>query len=195
MKKTILAILLSALVLFGVCFALQGIGEMKAQENHLWLLQTLLPESTDFVLEPYAGEDVNIRSIHRADNGFVIETVTYGYVGEIKMYVGVNLEGKVTGLVMDEAHETMGLGSRALTDHAFLSQFLNSSGRFALATTGEADAFSAATGAVADEDASVTVDGITGATVTTKAVIRCVNSAVGYVTGADTASSATTWGG
>ena len=195
MKKTILTILFVALLLFGLCFALQGVGEKKAQESHLWLLQTLLPDSTDFVLEPYAGGDETIRSVHRADNGFVIETVTYGYAGEIRMYVGVNLEGRVVGLVVDEAHETLGLGSRALTDHVFLAQFLNSSGSFALATNGEADAFSAATGTAEAADASVTVDGISGATVTTKAVIRCVNAAVGYVTGVDTATAATTWGG
>ena len=39
------------------------------------------------------------------------------------------------------------------------------------------------------------VDGITGATVTSKAIARCVNSAVGYVTGADVESGATSWGG
>ena len=42
---------------------------------------------------------------------------------------------------------------------------------------------------------TVEVDGITGATVTSKAVAKSVNSAVAYVTGADVASSATTWGG
>ena len=39
------------------------------------------------------------------------------------------------------------------------------------------------------------VDAITGATVTSKAVTRSVNSAVGFVTGADTTSAATSWGG
>ena len=43
--------------------------------------------------------------------------------------------------------------------------------------------------------AKLEVDGITGATVTSKAIARSVNSAVGYVTGADVVSSATTWGG
>ena len=103
--------------------------------------------------------------------------------------------GKVTGLVVREAHETVGLGNNALTDHEFLSQFLNSSGSFEIAVSG-ADAFSGATGtAEADSGESVQIDGITGATVTSKAIARSVNSAVGYVTGADAVSSATTWGG
>ena len=39
------------------------------------------------------------------------------------------------------------------------------------------------------------VDAISGATVTSKAIARCVNSAVAYVTGADVSSGATSWGG
>lgn len=195
MKKIIISILVAALILFGASYALQGVAAKKAQEEHLWLMQTLLPGSESFTVEPYSGEDANIRSIHKADNGYVIETVTQGYADEITMFIGVSNEGRVTGLVVDEAHETFGLGSKALTDHVFLSQFLNKTGSFAVAAN-EADAF---TGATAEETAaegeSLDVDAITGATVTSKAVVRCVNSAVAYVTGADAVSSATTWGG
>ena len=194
MKKTLLAILLAALILFGLSAGLRNTAEANAQAEHLWLLQTLLPDSAAFTVVPYDGEDANIRSVHKAENGYVIETSTYGYAGEITMYVGVDLFGKVTGLVVDEAHETYGLGSQALTDHAFLAQFLNSSGSFAVATVG-ADAFSGATGETEATGDEVQVDAITGATVTSKAVVRCVNSAVAYVTGADAVSGATTWGG
>jgi len=109
------------------------------------------------------------------------------------MLIGVNNDGNVTGLVVREAHETFGLGSKILTDHEFLAQFLNGTGEFAVATAG-ADAFSGATGETTSESAS-DVDAITGATVSSKAVVRCVNSAIAYVTGADVSSSATTWGG
>lgn len=195
MKRIIIAILLAALILFGASYGLQGVAAKNAQEAHLWLMQTLLPGSDGFTVEPYSGEDSVIRSVHRAENGYVIETVTYGYAGEITMLIGVNNSGKVTGLVVREAHETPGLGSKVLTDHEFLAQFLNSSGSFTIAVSG-ADAFSGATGeAETASDEEVAVDGITGATVSSKAVARCVNSAVGYVTGADAVSSATTWGG
>ena len=195
MKKIIITILVAALILFGASYALQGTAARKAQEEHLWLMQTLLPESEDFVVVPYDGEDANIRSVHKADNGFVIETVVYGYADNIRMLIGVKNDGKVTGLVVREAHETVGLGNNALTDHEFLSQFLNSSGSFEIATNG-ADAFSGATGtADTASGETVQVDGISGATVTSKAIARSVNSAVGYVTGADAVSSATSWGG
>ena len=195
MKKIIITIAVAALILFGTSAALQGTASKKAQEEHLWLMQTLLPGSESFVVVPYDGEDANIVSVHKAENGFVVETYVYGYADYIRMFTAVSNEGKVTGLVVREAHETVGLGNEALTDHAFLSQFLNSSGSFEIATNG-ADAFSGATGsAEAESGETVQIDGITGATVTSKAVARSVNSAVGYVTGADAVSSATTWGG
>lgn len=192
MMKPLVAILLAAVILFGAAWALNGVVEKNAQAYHLELMQLLLPGSESFTLESYDGEDANIRSVHKAENGFVIETVTYGYAGDITMLVGVNNDGKVTGLVVKEAHETAGLGNRILTDHVFLAQFLNKNGEFSVATNG-ADAFSGATGETA-ADANE-VDAIAGATVSSKAVARCVSSAVAYVTGADVSSSTTEWGG
>ena len=195
MKKLILTVLILALVLFGTTLALNGLANANAQAAHLRDLQALLPGSTEFTLEPYSGEDANIKSVHRGENGFVIETVTYGYAGDITMLIGVNNEGYVTGLVVRDMKETYGLGANALTDHEFLAQFLNGTGEFAVATHG-ADAFSGATGEAADSSGEAAeVDALTGATVTSKAVVRAVNSAIAYVTGADVASSATTWGG
>ena len=190
--QIILAILVAAAVLLGASFGLNGIAAKNAQAEHLRQMQTLLPGSTEFTVEPYAGEDENIVSVHKGDTGYVIETCTYGYAGELTMLISVSNEGKVIGLVVRDMEETHSLGAQALTDHEFLAQFLNSSGSFAVAT-GE-DAFSGATG-TSDAEADVTVDAITGATVTSKAVVRCVNSAVAYVTGADVESGATSWGG
>lgn len=197
MKKPILlpviSIALAAVILLAAAFGLNGIAAKNAQAEHLAIMQTILPGSEAFTLEPYAGEDANIVSVHKAENGYVIETVTYGYAGDITMLIGVSNAGKVTGLVVRDMSETFGLGAQALTDHVFLAQFLNSAGTFAVATSG-ADAFSGATGE-AEGEADVNVDAITGATVTSKAIVRCVNSAVAYVTGADVASGATSWGG
>ena len=189
------AIILSALVLFGAAFGLSGIAATNAQKAHLDMMKLLLPGSETFTVEPYSGEDANIVSVHKAENGFVIETRTHGYADEITMLIGVNSDGKVTGLVVQEMYETFGLGAQGLTDHVFLSQFLNKDGTFAVAPTA-ADAFSGATGAVEETDGdTVDVDALTGATVTSKAIVRCVNSAVAYVTGADASSGATSWGG
>ena len=195
MKKPLFALVLAMIVLFGASVGLRNVSKENAASAHLELMQTLLPGATEFTVEPYAGEDANIRSVHKSDIGFVVETSTYGYAGEITMLVGVNNAGKVTGLVVRDAHETFGLGGNALTDHVFLAQFLNKSGSFEIATAGE-DAFSGATAEAETAEGEATpVDAITGATVTSKAVVRCVNSAVAFVTGADAATEATSWGG
>lgn len=195
MKKPIIALILAAVLLFAVNAVTFDIGLANARQDHLELMQTLLPGAEEFTVEPYAGEDANIRSVHKSDIGFVVETSTYGYAGKITMLIGVNNAGKVTGLVVREAYETLGLGGNALTDHEFLAQFLNKTGSFEVAAAG-ADAFSGATAEAAPAEGEATpVDAITGATVTSKAVIRCVNSAVAFVTGADAATEATSWGG
>ena len=178
MKNTflmpLLAIILAAAVLLGLTFGLKGLASSNAQKEHLYMMQTLLPGSKDFTLEPYTGEDANIRRVHKAENGFVIETATQGYADEIVMMIGVSDDGKVKGLVVRDIHETYGLGNEALTNWQFLSQYLNTQG---------------------DAQVGEDVDAITGATVTSKAITRCVNSAVAYVTGADANSGATSWGG
>ena len=198
MKKNILipllAILLSGAILLGLSLGLAPVAEKKAEENLLWHMQTLLPGSGEFTEEAYSGEDANIRSVHKAENGYVIETAVQGYAGEITMLIGVRNSGKVTGLVVTKLSETFGLGAEALSDHVFLAQFLNTNGNVSIGTSG-ADAFSGATGEETSTEDTLYVDGITGATVTSKAIARSVNSAVAYVTGADADSGATSWGG
>ncbi len=198
MKKTIAAFLAVSVVMsmaiLGGAFGLQKITLNNTQEKHVELMETLLPHGKDFIKLDYTEEDGTIRSVHKAENGYVIETVTQGYADEITMYIGVNNDGAVTGLVVYEAHETFGLGNNILTDHGFLAQFLNKSGTFSIGEPSQ-DAFSSATGTTESTGEEIAVDGISGATVSSKAVARCVNAAVAYVTGADVESSATEWGG
>ncbi len=190
MKKTLAVILILSVTLLAAAFGLDGIARANRQKEHLWLMETLLPGGKDFVRVPYDGEDAIIRSVHKSDAGFVIETATQGYADEIVMFIGVDNGGHVMGLVTFEAHETLGLGSKILTDHIFLSQFLNQTGSFTVGKA-DADAFSGATGDTAVTGDEIAVDGISGATVSSKAVVRCVNAAIAYVTGADIGSSAT----
>ena len=197
MKKSILipvlALVLCAGLLFGITMATSGMYRDNLHHWHLQDMKTLLPGSENFVVEPYSGEDANILSVHKGETGFVIETVTRGYAGDIVMLIGVSHDGKVTGLTIRDMQETPGLGMSAMWDEQFLAQFLNTSGGVAIGQPGE-DAFSGATGSDTTETDTY-VDGISGATVTSKAIARCVNSAVSYVTGADIDSGATSWGG
>lgn len=196
MKKfliPVISIAVAACLLFGLTAALEGVAAKNVESVMKITLEAMLPGSQSFVQEAYTGEDANIVTAWKGETGFVVETKTYGYADYITMLVGVSNDGKVVGLCVKDMHETYGLGFHALTDWEFLAQFLNTTGDVAIGTSG-ADAFSGATGSDAAET-EVYVDGITGATVTSKAIARSINSAVGYVTGADTASAATSWGG
>lgn len=188
------AILVMAVLLFAVGSGTAGLRAENIQKEHIYMMRTLLPGSENFVREAYTGEDESIRSVHKAENGFVVEVETYGYAGDLRMLVGVSNAGKVTGVVVRDMAETFGLGMNILYDHEFLSQFLNTSGSVSIATSADAVSFATSETGSGEGD-GLTVDGITGATVSSKAVARCINSAVAVVTGADAASAATSWGG
>ena len=173
MKKILipaLSIILAAAVLFGLSFGLKGVADKNAEDEKLELMQTLLPGSETFILQEDTDDIEQIRAAYKSDAGFVVETVTNGYAGQIIMLIGVNNEGKVTGLVVRDMNETLSLGREALNDHHFLSQFLNSSDEFIVGEN---------------------VDALSGATVTSRAIATAVNAAVSYATGADIDSGAT----
>ena len=140
----ILTIALAAILLFGASAGLKGVAEKNQWETQLKLMRIVLPNSAEFTEEPYTGDDANIRAVYKAENGFVVKTAVYGYAGDVTMLIGVSNKGNVTGLVVTDLEETFGLGANALTDHRFLSQFLNTDGGVAIGTG--ADAFSSATG-------------------------------------------------
>ena len=168
------AVVLSGLVLALTGAALAPTAAANAETERQEMLETLLPGGGTFTQEDYDGEDANITNLWKGEGGYVVETTVDGYAGPIRQWTGVSDAGSVTGLVIRDMEETMGLGREALTDTDFLAQFIG--------TTGEAS--------VGDG-----VDAITGATVTSRAIARGVSSACAYVTGADVSTSATEWGG
>ena len=179
MKKNIfvsavLTIGATALLLFGASKGFASMAAANLQTENTRIMQALLPGSDSFSEEVYDGEDTAIRTVFKGEGGYVIETVTSGYAGEVVLLTGVSSEGTGTGVVVREMKETYGLGDRARNDVGFLAQFLDTSG---------------------EAEIGITIDAMSGATVTSKAVTKGVNSAVAYVTGADVTSSATTWGG
>lgn len=93
--------------------------------------------------------------------GYVVEAVSSeGYNGDIVLYVGVDLEGTVRGVSILELSETAGLGMEAPKKLA--PQFAGKKAESFVYTK---------SGASADNE----VDAITGATVTTSAVVNAVN--------------------
>ena len=170
----IASLVLAAVLLLGAYNLTLGVRQANREAELQVKMETLLPGSTTFTQETYTGDDANIYLVYKGETGYVIGTTTSGYAGPIRMLIGVSNDGFVTGLQVRQMEETFGLGGEALTDWEFLAQFLRTEGD---ATVGE------------------NIDAITGATVTSKAIARCVNSAVAFVTGTDVDSGATSWGG
>ena len=170
----ILSLVVSALILLGLYNGLLGVRQANIETELKNKMQTLLPGSTTFTAEEYTGEDTNIVCVYKGETGYVIGTSTAGYAGPIHMLIGVSNDGYVTGLQVRDMEETFGLGAQALSDWEFLAQFLRTEG---------------------DATVGTNIDAITGAPVTSKAIARSVNSAVGFVTGSDADSGATSWGG
>lgn len=175
-KLTIPLVVLAAagLFLLGVSAALHPPAAANSAEEQQRVMALLLPGSTSFSREVYDGEDANITALFRGQNGYVVETTLQGYVDEMVLWVGVSDKGAVTGVTIRDMAETWGLGRSAMSDLRFLEQFLHTNGN---ATLGE------------------NIQALTGATVTSKEVVRAVNSAAAFVTGADISSGATEWGG
>ncbi len=177
-KKTglisVLVILFTTGLVYLARLGLTGTLYANADKHLQLLLPYLLPGSSTFTEEVYEGQDESIKSVYKGENGYVIRTSTQGYVGEVELLVGVSNRGEVVGLTVRDLEETYGLGANVCKDVDFLVQFLT--------TKGEAQVGS-------------TVDALTGATVSSKAVTKGVNSAIAYVTGADISSGATEWGG
>lgn len=170
---TILAVLMVALSA-GVWAASRGRIIENRQAALTAAMEAVLPGATDFVAEEFDDPDGYIEGVWKSSKGYAIETLAYGYHDNVRLMVGVSETGQIIGLQTLEIHETPGLGQEARFDRDFLSQFLLTSGDAAL---------------------SENVDGLSGATVTTKAYLKAVNAAAGYVTGADVSSGATQWGG
>ena len=93
--------------------------------------------------------------------GYVIAVETKeGYGGNIRLYMGMTLDGTVKGISILEIHETPGLGMRA--SEVLVPQFRDVSAPEFTVTK---------KGAKSDSE----IDAITSATITSKAVTRGVN--------------------
>lgn len=99
--------------------------------------------------------------------GFVVTTTTSeGYGGEIQISVGILTDGTVNGVAILSIGETAGLGMKA-TEEEFYGQYAGKKVEFFNVTK---------TGVSADNE----IDALSGATITSNAMTKAVNSAVVY---------------
>ncbi len=89
------------------------------------------------------------------DLGYCVESAADGFGGALELMVGYSPEGKIIGVSIVALSETPGLGSK-VNDAAYLEQYIGGSGELTLGGD---------------------VDAISGATVSSRAVITAVNRA------------------
>jgi len=141
--------------------------ELSAAESR----QAVCPDAVDFEKVEYDVQGVECyKALDESGNliGYAVSSASRGYGGDVKVMTGINAEnGSVIAInVYDNSGETPGLGVNT-SGEKFTSQFAG---------------LSSGTGVTVDKDAgknpdSVAVDSVTGATISSRAVVDAVNQA------------------
>ena len=112
---------------------------------------------------PLEGEAGIVQAVYTAGGSYAVQVAPGGFDGEITMMVGI-ADGQVTGISVISHTETPGLGAVAAAQNAkgeaFRGQFVGQTGVLS----------------VGDQ-----IDAMSGATITSNAVVTGVNAALSYV--------------
>ena len=108
------------------------------------------------VNEAYVAKDADGNVV-----GYALNVTGKGFGGDVTMALGLSKDGAITGISFTELNETAGLGMRA-DEPAFKDQFIGKSGELTLVK--------------GDASGDQEVSAITGASVTSGAVISAVNA-------------------
>ena len=126
-------------------------------------IQEVLPNASDVQQLTLSGEAGIVQAVYEAGDSYAVQVAPGGFDGEITMMVGIS-EGKVTGISVISHTETPGLGAVAAAQNAkgeaFRGQFVGQEGTLT----------------VGDQ-----IDAMSGATITSNAVVTGVNAALSYV--------------
>jgi electron transport complex protein RnfG len=123
----------------------------------------LFPEATSFTpmsvslsddLAKYVGEIYEAAG-GQGSSGYCVNVSNNGFGGKINMIVGVSTDGLITGVKVITHEETAGVGERIISNGSILSQFVNVS-----------------------SSSISSVEAITGASVTSNAIIEGVKKAL-----------------
>ena len=140
-----------------------AIAELTAQKTQE-AIEAVLPGGGEVVDFP---ETALVSKVYASDAGYAVEVTPGGFDNTITMMVGVDTEGKVLGISIISHTETAGLGAVAAATtsagEAFRAQFVGNAGSVAVTKDGG------------------TLDAITGATITSRAVCAGVNAALDCV--------------
>ena len=174
-ESTVMYVLRLALILLAitavVAAALAGINSITKPiidqlnlEKTQKAIEAVLPGGFDEQITDYADATGLVSKVYKGANGYALEVTPGGFDNTITMMVGVDFEGKVTGISVISHTETAGLGAVAAATtsagETFRGQFVGMSGTVSVTKDGGA------------------VDSITGATITSRAIFVGVNAAL-----------------
>ena len=142
---------------------IQKADEEKMQQA----IALVLPGGYDTEITDFEDPSGIVSRMFKGVNGYAVEVLPLGFDSALTMMVGVSPEGKVLQICVVSHTETAGLGAVAAAKGsagvAFRDQFVGLSGEVGVTKDGG------------------TIDAITGATVTSRAVCTGVNAAVSCV--------------
>ena len=158
-----------AMVLAGVnAVTAPAIAELNAAKTQE-AISAVLPGGFDNEITDFADVSGIVSKIYQGANGYAVEVGPGGFDNTITMMVGIDNEGKVLGISVVSHTETAGLGAVAAAGTpagiAFRDQFVGASGAVTVTKDGG------------------TMDAITGATITSRAICVGVNAALDAVAG------------
>ena len=170
------AILIPTISLFLICLVVTAllaltdnvtakkIAENEAQSKKESMF-AVVPDAKDFdELEAdvlYLGKDDSGNTV-----GYAISTSTQGYGGQVKVMTGIDTEGNIVGVdVFYNDDETPGLGKNT-SNESFRNQYKGLSVNESIVVSKDASA-----------DDTQTVDAVTSATISSRAVTKAVNEA------------------
>ena len=138
------------------------IAELQVQKTQNAIAE-VLPDVSGVEEISLSGDTGIVKSVYATGDSYAVEVTPGGFDGEITMMVGL-VEGQVSGISVISHTETPGLGAVAAAQNAkgeaFRGQFVGQEGELA----------------IGDQ-----IDAMSGATITSNAVVTGVNAALSYV--------------
>jgi electron transport complex protein RnfG len=146
----------AALVLGGVNSITKPLIAAQKEKELNQALKDIMPEADGWNKKTFSGGDYYRCYKGKKAIGYTISAIGEGYSGDIRMLVGIDNKGKITGIEVLSQAETPGLGAKCIEiKHGerrpwFLAQFIGKS---------------------ADNLQLKAIEAITGATITSEAIV------------------------
>ena len=169
---TLFVICLVATVLLGLTNSVtEPIIEKLAEETEIKSRQIVFADAVSFGEETEVNGAKVVAALDENDEiiGHVVVNTAKGYGGDISVMTGVDADGKVTGVNILSHAETAGLGAKA-AEQSFRDRFV---GLVSGITVSK------------DKAGENSIDAITGATITSRAMTEAVNAAIEAAGGAN----------